>query len=158
MRAPGWRHALHSIRKWVLMILVICVGVTIIRPAVVGASEEGPYLSCVRPKGKSPVPRSHPRNCSVEGVALNQHVGELVLMTLRQLSWHDWGAERATAGGVVVNVTDQTRARVRIAVRGRQKCDGRDYYESMVVTGPKGESPHPIRLELGCGSNPEGSN
>lgn len=139
------------LRRTAVVAVLLAMGVLAVGVPAAGASEGGIYLSCARSTGQGSAPKHHPRNCMVSASALSQHGGDFLLLNFQQISWRAWGAGVAWAEGVAVNEIEHTRTYVRFAVSGRQTCDARSYYATMVLMGPKRVYPHPVSLKLGCG-------
>jgi len=144
----------HVALRWVAVAAVLAATVVLVAIPVpdVGASEEPIYLSCSRPAGQAPVSIRKPRNCAVSAVELQKHSGEFVLLNLRHISWHSWGAKVARAKAVLIGEAKHTRAKVRVMVKGSQICDARAYYATLVLLLPEGSVAERVNvLHLGCG-------
>lgn len=85
----------------------------------------------------APKPVSKPRNCSWSFDGSYGHT-----VSLRHLSWRNWGSRRATATGRLKDLHDQDNngfqsRRVRVVVFGRERgiSDSNFYYRKMRVSG-----------------------
>lgn len=134
---------------------LIAAGMAALIVPIVGASNEQFYISCTQ-KGvqEKPEPRPHPRNCITAASSVHRHVGVILRLDFREISWHSWGSTTAEAIAKVVDPEAHRLRKIYVSVTGRQVCRGLTYYANIVL-----ERPYSYRssFDLACGSVPEES-